>query len=287
MPGRGSSVPVTVSCVVLTRDEEKHIVACLETLAWADDLLVVDSGSTDATVDLARGAGARVEYRAWRNYPDQRNAALDLAACEWVFFVDADERATGQLAAEIRAVIAAPGLDASAARADSALPSRAGVGEAHPGALPSNIVGFWVPRHNIIFGKVIMHTGWYPDYQARLFRRGFGRFDPSRTVHELPIFDGAAGHLRHPLVHHNYDSVRQFLAKQFRYADYDAQRLYDQGLRPRLWAPLLQPIRQFRWRFFTLQGYLDGGHGLLLSILMAYYDAVVYTRLRRRCRREQ
>lgn len=245
---------VTVSAVVIARNEEGHIAACLESLAWADERLVVDSGSTDATVSLARQAGARLEHRDWVSFPDQRNAAMRMATGDWVFFVDADERATPELAAEIRRVVVAAA------------------------AAP---VMYWVPRHNIIFGKVILHTGWYPDFQPRLFRRGFTSFDPARVVHELPVIEGGAGHLQSPLIHFNYESVSEFLAKQMRYADLDVQRLREEGVRPRFWAPVLQPLRQFRWRFFGLQGYLDGGHGLLLSLLMTYYDFQVYSRLRR------
>jgi (heptosyl)LPS beta-1,4-glucosyltransferase len=248
----------TVSCIVLTRNESKHIAACLETLVWADDLLVLDGGSADDTVARARQAGARVEERAWRDFPDQRNAALEMTPCDWVFFVDADERCTPAVAAEIRRVVGR-GMVPDTAEAP---------------------IGYWIPRHNIILGKIIMHTGWYPDYQARLFRRGFGRFDPARVVHELPIFDGCAGYLTEPLIHYNYATVREFWAKQLRYADYDVRRLRDEGIRPRFWAPLVQPLRHFWWRFFTLQGYRDGGHGLLLSVLMAAYQFVVYSRLR-------
>jgi (heptosyl)LPS beta-1,4-glucosyltransferase len=246
---------VSVSAVVITRNEQRHIAACLESLAWADERLVVDGGSTDATVALARQAGARVEHRDWVSFPDQRNAAMQMATGDWVFFLDADERATPELAAEIRRVVA---------EAASAAP-----------------VMYWAPRHNIIFGKVILHTGWYPDFQPRLFRRGFASFDPARVVHELAVFEGGAGHLSSPLTHFNYKTVSEFLTKQMRYADLDVQRLREEGVRPRFWAPLLQPLRQFRWRFFALQGYLDGGHGLLLSLLMAYYDFQVYSRLRR------
>jgi (heptosyl)LPS beta-1,4-glucosyltransferase len=245
---------VTVSAVVIARNSEVHITACLESLAWADERLVLDSGSTDATVALARQAGARVEHRDWVSFPDQRNAAMEIATGDWVFFVDTDERATPELAAEIRLLVD---------QAASASP-----------------VMYWAPRHNIIFGKVILHTGWYPDFQPRLFRRGFASFDPARVVHELPVLEGGAGHLKSPLIHFNYKSVPEFLAKQMRYADLDVQRLREEGVRPRFWAPLLQPLRQFRWRYFGLKGYLDGGHGLLLSLLMAYYDFQVYWRLR-------
>jgi (heptosyl)LPS beta-1,4-glucosyltransferase len=246
---------VSVTAVVIAQNEEGHIVACLESLAWADERLVVDSGSTDATVTLAQQAGARVEHRDWVSFPDQRNAAMQLATGDWVFFVDADERVTPELAAEIRMVVQ---------EATVAAP-----------------VMYWSPRHNIIFGKVILHTGWYPDFQPRLFRRGFASFDSARVVHELPVFKGGAGHLKSPLTHYNYESISDFLTKQMRYADLDVQRLREEGVRPRFWAPVLQPLRQFHWRFFGLRGYLDGGHGFVLSLLMAYYDFQVYWRLRR------
>lgn len=246
----------TISAVVLTRNEAAHVSACLATLAWADELLVLDSGSTDETVEIARQAGAWVEDRPFVNFADQRNAALEIASGAWVLFVDADERCTPEVAAEVRATVAASG----------------------------SVPVYWVPRHNIIFGKVIRHAGWFPDYQPRLFRRGEARWDPSRVVHELPMPGLAAGYLKAPLVHYNYATVGQFLAKQARYADLEVARLYDEGVRPRLWAPLLQPLRQFWWRFVTLEGYRDGGHGLLLSLLMAYFDLGVYIRLRGRVR---
>ncbi len=244
----------TVSAVVLTRNESAHIIACLQTLAWADERFVLDGGSTDDTVALAESQGARVERRPFVNFPDQRNAALEMAQGDWVFFVDADERCTPEVTAEVRRVV-----DNLAENAP---------------------VLYSIPRNNVIFGKVIRHAGWYPDHQARLFRRGKARFDPARLVHELAVADGARGYLQEPLTHYNYRTVGEFLAKQSRYAELDAIRLRDQGVRPRFWAPILQPMRQFRWRYFTLQGYRDGGHGLLLSALMAYYDHLVYRRLR-------
>lgn len=244
----------TVSAVVLTRNEARHIAACLDSLAWADERLVVDGGSADETVALAEARGARVEHRPFVSFPDQRNAALEMARSDWVFFLDADERVTPVVAAEIRRVVE----------------------NGEPGAP----VLYWIPRNNVIFGKVIRHAGWYPDHQARLFLRGRARFDPARVVHELPIADGAQGYLQAPLTHYNYRTVGEFLARQSRYAEMEAIRLRDQGVRPRFWAPVVQPLRQFRWRYVTLQGYHDGGHGLLLSGLMAYYDHTVYKRLR-------
>ena len=241
-----------LAVVVLTKNEEGNIRACLQSVGWADKLYVLDSLSTDRTVELARQAGAEVRQRPFANYPDQRNAALEMFAAEWIFFVDADERGTPELGAELRRVIIA-----------------------------GSTVGWWVPRHNYIWGRWIRHAGWYPDYQLRLLKRGFARYDPTREVHEVVILDGPEGHLQNPLIHYNYATVRQFLRRQDFYADYEASILVKQGLRPRLHNLVLQPLREFLRRYVSLQGYKDGGHGLLLSLLMAYYTFVAYWRARR------
>lgn len=243
-----------ISAVVLTLNEARHIGACLEALAWADDRLVFDSFSTDATVEIAQQAGARVIQHAFENYAQQRNAALDAArgVAEWVFFVDADERCTPELADEIRAVVGAPHHDV-----------------------------YSVPRHNYLFGKLTLGAGWYPDAQARLFRVGRAGFDPRREVHEVAAFQGDMGYLTHELIHYNYDDVDQFHAKQRKYAEYDAGILFKQGVRPKLRNFVLQPAREFRRRFFSLKGYRDGVHGLRLSALTAYYTFDMYRRLAR------
>jgi (heptosyl)LPS beta-1,4-glucosyltransferase len=239
-----------VSVVVLTRNEEDNIADCLDTVQWADETLVLDSLSDDATVEIARSKGAQVRERPFDNYALQRNAALEIASSEWVFFVDADERVTLELAQEIRQVVRRPDLD-----------------------------GWWVPRRNYIFGAWIRHAGWYPDYQLRLLRRAKARYDERREVHELVELDGEAGYLRNTLVHYNYSTVKEFRQKQDRYTDYEARMLLESGQRARPWNFLLQPLRQFFWRYVTLRGYRDGWRGLLLSLLMAYYELTRYWRL--------
>jgi len=245
-----------LSAIVLTRNEERNIVDCLRSLSWADEVLVLDSGSEDATVALAQEMGARVETRPFDNYPRQRNAALELARGEWVFFVDADERASEELAGEVRKAIAE--------------------GEAD---------GFWVPRHNYIFGRLIRHAGWYPDYQLRLFRRHKGRYDESREVHELVMLDGPQGYLENPLIHYNYEDIGQFIERQNRYTEMEAAYLFRGGARAKVRNFIIQPCREFRRRYITLQGYKDGRHGLFLSLLMAYYEGVKYAKLWRLQRR--
>ena len=241
---------VGVSAIVLTKNEAHNIVDCLATLAWADERIVLDSLSDDDTVALAEAAGASVYQRPFRDYADQRNAALELARHRWVFFVDADERCTPVLAAEIRQVTS-----------------------------ERDEVGWWVPRYNFIFGHRMRATGWYPDYQLRLFRRDRGRYDPQRPVHELVILDGPVGHLVNPLIHYNYRTLAEFHARQQRYTDYDARALWAAGQRARPHHFVLQPLREFHRRFFTWQGYRDGRYGLLLSGLMAYYEYVKYRKL--------
>ncbi len=241
-----------VAAVVLTLNEQKHIAACLETLSWADRRVVFDSFSTDRTIAIARGAGAVVHQHPFENYAQQRNAALTWVDTEWVFFVDADERCTEVLAEEIRRVVRnnGEGRDVWA-----------------------------VPRYNYLFGRLTLGAGWYPDYQARLFRVGKADFEPSRAVHEVARFQGEMGRLENVLLHYNYETVAQFHAKQRKYAAMDAGILFRQGVHPKPHNFVLQPAREFRRRFFTLQGYRDGWHGLRLSLYMAYYTGVMYVRL--------
>jgi glycosyltransferase involved in cell wall biosynthesis len=239
-----------ISVVVLTRNEEENIADCLDTVQWADELLVLDSGSDDGTVEIARSKGARVRERPFDNYALQRNAALEMASGEWVFFVDADERVTPELAQEARLAADRSGFE-----------------------------GWWVPRKNHIFGAWIRHAGWYPDHQLRLLRREKARYDERREVHELVQLDGEAGYLESHLIHYNYSTVGEFRRKQDRYTDYEARMLLEGGQRAKPWNFLLQPLRQFRWRYVSLQGYRDGWRGLLLSVLMAYYEFVRYWRV--------
>ena len=233
-----------VVAIVLTLNEEAHIQDCLASLSWADRTLVVDSQSSDRTVPLAETAGATVVQSPFENYAQQRNVALAQVETDWVFFVDADERATPQLAEEVRQVTVRP--------------------EA----------AWRVPRHNYIFGRLTRGAGWYPDYQLRLFRHGRVRYE--RPVHEVAVVDGDVGRLRHPLLHYNYRDAAHFHATQRKYSQVEARLLQEQGVRPRFYTPFTQPLRHFWWRFVHLRGYRDGLHGLRLSLFMAYYEWLTY-----------
>ena len=247
----------TLAAVILANNERDNIPDCIESVRWVDRIVVFESFSEDDTVELARAAGAEVIQHPFKNYAAQRNASLEAVEAEWILFIDADERSSEAQEVEIRGELTAP---------------------AHH--------GYWIPRHNYIFGKLTRHAGWYPDYQMRLLHRSHARYDPERAVHETVLLDGAPGYLKVPFIHYNYTSFSQFRMKQNRYARYDAQILREQGILPRPHKFITQPTRQFLWRYVTLQGYRDGWHGLRLSMLMAWYEGKKYIQLRRLIREE-
>jgi hypothetical protein len=234
-----------LTAAIIARDEEQHIQDCVRSVAFADEVLVlVDAATRDRTRELARACGARVAERMFDNFARQRDAALAFATGDWVLFVDADERVMPDLRDEVLERI----------------------------GQPQGQRGFWIPRHNYLMGRVVRHAGWFPDYQLRLLERGSAHFDPRRVVHEVPIVDGAVGHLAAPLVHHNYRSLAEFVRKQERYCRLDAQRWRATFGRPRRRAVVGQPLREFWRRYVTLAGYREGPLGLLLSMLLAWYS---------------
>ena len=229
--------------VILTKNEAHNVGACIADLRdWTDAVVVWDSGSSDATAAVAQAAGAQVVVRPFDNYAAQRQAALDTINATWILFVDADERATPGMGAEIRQRIAT-----------------------------DDAVGYWIPRRNFIVGHEMRGGGYYPDAQLRLLRRDAARYVAEREVHEIVTLDGAAGHLDHPFIHINYTTWPQFHAKQRFYAAYEARILRSRGIRPRPHNFILQPLREFRRRFFTLRGRQDGLPGLRLALLLAWY----------------
>ena len=241
-----------IACI-LTRNESRHIEACLNSVSWTHAQMVVDCGSTDATVDLARARWAIVLHRDWDGWAGQRTFAINEAfrrGYRWIFFVDADERVPPELSTEATRVVEAS--DAAHAAGDTTAP-----------------VGFWVPRRNIIAGKWVRHAGWDPDYQLRLFRTDRGRYDPARPVHELVLLDGPDAHLEARLVHYNYDDWQHFWIKQQRYARIEAAARVSRGHRVRPHNFILQPWREFWRRYVTLEGWRSGTHGIILAILLA------------------
>lgn len=243
-----------IVAAILTKNEARHIGDCLRSVQWADAIILEDSFSQDKTVEIAKELGAEIFQHEFVNFAAARNRALKNAASlgmKWVFFVDADERVTPELAEEIQLVVK-----------------------------KREFAGWWVPRYNVMWGHIMQGGGWYPDYQLRLLRVDAAQYDPERQVHETVILNGEAGYLREHLVHYNYDSLVQFKLKQNRYIDFEAKILREKGIRAKPWTYLTMPIREFRRRYFSLKGYKDGWVGLQVCGLMSWYTFVTYLRLR-------
>ncbi len=248
-----------LAAVVLTKNEEQHIGACLDSLAWVERRVVFDSFSGDRTCEIAREHGAVVMQHPFSDYASQRNAALEAVEAEWIFFVDADERATPALAEEITTIIA-----------HSRSLSQTGDG---PG-WGADVAGWYVPRHNYLFGKLTRGAGYWPDHQMRLLKRGCAHYD--RPASEIVVLEGQAGYLRNALLHYNYETVAQFRQKQTFRIDFEATNLYRRGEKYRFYSPYTMTARHFWWRYVTLKGYCDGLHGLRLCLLLAFYFGYRY-----------
>ena len=230
-----------VSVTVITWNEEERLRRCLDSVAWADEIVVVDAGSDDKTVQIARSFTDHVYVRAWAGFAPQKNFALAQATGDWILSLDADEEVTPELADEIRRVIAAPTAD-----------------------------GYAVPRRNIFWGRWVRHGLLYPDWQTRLFRRGRGRF-VERQVHESVEIDGAVGRLAGALVHRSYRDVADFITRTNRYTTLAAEEWVRTGRPIHARDLVLRPLGRFLSMYVVHGGWLDGWRGFLLAVLYAYY----------------
>lgn len=240
-----------VTVTVITRDEAAHIDACLRALAWADEILVVDSGSTDGTTDLARARGAHVIVRDWPGYAAQKNFAAAEAAHDWILSIDADERVTPELAAEIQALL-------------KSVPAPA---------------GFRVPRVTWHLGRWIRTTDWYPDYQLRLYDRRRARWKP-RRVHESVEADGPTGHLNHDLQHYAYRDISHHHQTMDRYTTLAAEELFEAGRRAGVLDLVVHPWAAFMRNYLLRRGFADGTAGFIISAMNAYYVFLKFAKLR-------
>jgi glycosyltransferase involved in cell wall biosynthesis len=240
-----------LSVTVIALNQEAHIGECLACVSFADDIVVVDTGSTDRTVELARTYTDRVLQAHWQGFGRTKNYALDQARGDWVFSLDTDERVPPALKDEILAVVAADGpLD-----------------------------GYRVPRKNYFCGRWIRHLGWYPDYTLRLFRRNRGRFR-DREVHEEVVVEGPVGTFQTPLEHYSYRSVSEYVTRMDRYARLAAQELAKGGRRPYPGELFVRPFFSFLHLYFIKRGFLEGTTGYALAVLMSMYKFLKYYYLR-------
>jgi len=239
-----------VSVVIITFNEESNIKAALESARWADEIVVLDSFSTDGTVAIAREYTDRVYQEPWRGFSGQKAKAVSLAEHDWVFVLDSDERFTPELATEIK------GLMASGPDKD----------------------GYRCARRNHFMGREIRYGGWYPDYSVRLFDRRKGKFG-ERSVHEAVEVDGAVGTLKNPMLHFTYTGVSDYLARMDRYSSLAADELRKAGRTAGVSDMFLRPPITFIKMFFMKQGFRDGMHGLVIALLYAFYTFSKYAKL--------
>lgn len=238
---------MSISAVVIALNEEKNIRECLDSVRWADELVVIDSGSTDRTAEIASGCGAGVYPREFDDFMAQRNYAISRASEEWVFFIDADERATPGLGAEIRHAVSS------------------GMAE-----------GYFVPRRNFIFGKEMKHGGHKGDRHLRLFRKEAGTF--RGIIHEKADVRGGVGELRNAIMHYSTRSVSEYMDKLDLYTRLEAEHMLDSGRKVTAPDLVLRPLAEFVKRYFILLGFLDGLKGLMFYALSSYYVMLKYLR---------
>lgn len=239
----------TLSVILITKNEAANIRACLESVDWADERIVVDSGSSDDTVAIARSMGAHVYEHDWPGFGPQKNRALGYATSDWVFSIDADERVTPELRAELEQAM------------------REGEAE-----------GYYCPRLSQFCGSFIHHSGWYPDYVLRLFKRGKGRFSDS-LVHESVQLQGRSAKLKSPLLHYSYLDRADVERKMAHYSDAAAQQMQAAGKRTTFLRAALSAVWAFVRTWVIRLGMLDGRAGWGIAMMNARTTWLKYRKL--------
>jgi glycosyltransferase involved in cell wall biosynthesis len=240
-----------VSVIIITHEEAHNIEACLRSIQGASEIILVDQNSSDGTANIASGLGARVFQEEWKGFAAQKNSALDKTEYPWILSLDADERLTPELLTEIQAVTHSD----------------------------TSFDGYFIKRKNFFCGKWIRHSGWYPDYSLRLFRKNAGRFQ-ERAVHERVVVHGRTGHLEHPLEHYTYRSISDYIQRMDRYSGLAAREMASGGRKTGLWISLIfRPLFTFLKMYVLRKGAMDGRSGLFLAVSYAYYTFLKYYKL--------
>jgi len=241
-----------ISAIVITKNEEEKISECLESLkSLADEMIVVDTGSTDKTNEIARKKGARIIKTTKGSYSDWRNKGARKAEGDWLLYVDADERVTPLLRKEI--------LEKVGSYSDVAL--------------------YAIPRRNIILGREMKHGGWWPDYVKRLMRKNaFKKWEGD--LHENPIVEGKMEHLKNPLVHLKHNKLSEMVEKTNKWSKVEARLLLESGHPRMTWWRFFRIMATELWyRLFRLRGFLDGTEGVIYSIYQMWSKFITYGKL--------
>jgi (heptosyl)LPS beta-1,4-glucosyltransferase len=240
-----------ISATVITFNEEDNIAAALESLAWADEIIVVDSESKDRTVEIARRFTDRIYVRAWPGYSEQKNFAAEQATSDWIFSLDADERVSDGLAIELKNL------------KQTAEPKFAACE---------------MPRLTFYLGRWIKHSGWYPDYKSRLYDRRAARWQGA-FVHESLEVNGSIERLSGDILHYTVRDASDHHHRIDRYTTLAARELFEKGRRASLLSMLISPAGAFLRAYILKRGYLDGAQGLAIARFAAYYVFLKYLKL--------
>ena len=242
-----------LSVIIITKNEAANMRDCLASVAFADEIIVVDSGSSDGTVEICRELGAKVfVYADWPGFGPQKNRALSYASHEWVFAIDADERVTPELASQLKS------------------------------AMRGEYDGYFVPRLSQFCGRFIRHSGWYPDYVLRLFKRSHARFSDD-VVHEQVILSGRSAKLRSPLLHYTYLNRADVERKTAQYAVAGAQQSFARGKRAHVWDAPVRGAWAFIRTWLLRAGFLDGKAGYQIARMNAKTTYLKYRQLKKLC----
>lgn len=249
-----------LSVAIITLNEQRNLARTLASVSFADEIILVDSGSTDRTLEIAKSSGAKIFQRPWHGFAAQKNFAIEQCSGDWILSLDADE----ELAPELRTEIAL--------------------------LLPSNpqVDAYFINRRNLFLNRWIKHGGYYPDPKLRLFRRSAANFSSGprfgdRPVHETIVFDGNSATLEFDLIHHAYPTLEDYLAHMDRYSTLGAELLVSQGRTSRSWPAfywnvLFVPHLTFAWNYLFRLGFLDGREGLLLHLYHTAYVSWKYAK---------
>ncbi len=241
-----------ISVAVITYNEEDNIRGALESVKWADEIVVVDSFSTDKTREICREYTDKVYSFKWRGFSDQKDRAVSLTTHQWVFVLDADERVTGGLKHEIISILEST----------------------------SYKDGYYVPRKNYFGKKWIKHGGWWPDYTLRLFRRDMGAF-VKRAVHEAINVNGDTGYLKNHVEHYTYKDIGDYFNRMQTYSALGAKELFNNGRKATILDIVFRPVATFCRMLILQAGILDGFYGIILAYLYSAYTYKKYSKLRK------
>ncbi len=247
-----------LSVVVITKNEEQNIYRCLDAVRWADEIIIVDSQSTDRTLEIVKQFHAKVYSPVWRGYGPAKREGVAHATGDWVLSIDADEVVTPELAGEIQDII--------------------------NGETPYD--GYYMNRRTNFLGRWIYHCGWYPDRVLRLFRRGKGNVTDS-PVHERVKVNGKTGYLKGELLHYCYPTLELYLSKSNTYTTLGAEEAFRRGKQFRVFDIVIRPMVSFISHYIIKQGFRDGLEGFLISVLSSVAVMVKYAKLRQMYKHEK